>query len=272
MDENPYDILGVSRDASLDEVKRAYRKKARENHPDLNPDDPKAEERMNKVNEAYDRIANPEKYAASDARRRGYGAPYSPGYNGYGSPRGDSGSNTGPGGYSQRPQGGYQQPGDDAYTWTTINIDDLFGGNWANTSQSIHPEANASDSVEIKQAISYINASNWKGAIDLLQKIPSSGRNARWHYLFALANNGAGNVVAANDNIRKARQLDPNNADYVHAQQHFVRGARDYEAAGQGRGFTSFGIDPNWLCCCMCMAPTCMSYISRICLYGGMGI
>ena len=52
MTENPYDILGVSRDASPDEVKKAYRKKAREAHPDLNPDDHTAAERMNKVSEA----------------------------------------------------------------------------------------------------------------------------------------------------------------------------------------------------------------------------
>ena len=63
MTEDPYDILGVPRTATSDEIKKAYRKKARENHPDLNPDDPEAEERLKKINEAYDRITNPEKYA-----------------------------------------------------------------------------------------------------------------------------------------------------------------------------------------------------------------
>ena len=136
MNENPYDILGVSRDASMDEVKKAYRKKARENHPDLNPNDPGAEERMNKINEAYERITNPEKFAASDARKRGYGAPYSPGYNGYSNPNssgagssGAGGAGTGGTGYSNPfdyggagssgPGAGEQNP----YGWTTINFD-----------------------------------------------------------------------------------------------------------------------------------------------------
>ena len=87
MPENPYDILGVSPDASPDEVKKAYRKKARENHPDLNPDDPGAAERMNKINEAYDRIMNPEKYEARDRRAQaaqGYpGGQRHPGGNGF---------------------------------------------------------------------------------------------------------------------------------------------------------------------------------------------
>lgn len=273
MDENPYDILGVPRTATMDEVKKAYRKKARENHPDLNPDDPAAEERMNKVNEAYDRITNPEKYAASDARRRGYGAPYSPGYNGYSNPNagGSAGAGQagrpGAGGYAQgNPYSGYGE-GQNPYQWTTVNFEDFFTG-WGQAQGPIHPEANAADSAEVRQAIFCINSSKWADAIGILQNIPSTGRNARWHYLFALANNGAGNAVAANDNIRKARELDPNNPDYLRAQTQFAHAARSYDQQAQGRGFSTIGIDPMTLCCaCMCCGPA-MANMTRWCVYG----
>lgn len=69
MNKNPYEILGLEQGASKDDVKRAYRKKARENHPDLNPGDKDASKRMNEINEAYDRIMNPDKYTAEDARK-----------------------------------------------------------------------------------------------------------------------------------------------------------------------------------------------------------
>ena len=48
---DPYSVLGISKDASKEEIKKAYRKKAKENHPDLHPNDPKAVEKMNEINE-----------------------------------------------------------------------------------------------------------------------------------------------------------------------------------------------------------------------------
>ena len=78
MVKDPYEVLGVSRDASADEVKKAYRKKARENHPDLNPGDAKAAERMNEINEAYDMIMNERRNPAggSSGQQQSYGGAY----------------------------------------------------------------------------------------------------------------------------------------------------------------------------------------------------
>ena len=74
---DPYQVLGVSPDASDEEIKRAYRRLAKQYHPDANPGDEVAARRMQEVNEAYDRIKNPEKYRTSQA-----GSGYNP-YGGY---------------------------------------------------------------------------------------------------------------------------------------------------------------------------------------------
>ena len=61
-----YEVLEVSREASEDEIKRAYRKLAMQYHPDRNPDDPEAEQRFKKAAEAYDVLRDPERRARYD--------------------------------------------------------------------------------------------------------------------------------------------------------------------------------------------------------------
>ena len=61
-----YEVLGVARSASDDEIKKAYRKLARQHHPDANPDDPKAEERFKEISAAYDTLSDPDKRKAYD--------------------------------------------------------------------------------------------------------------------------------------------------------------------------------------------------------------
>jgi molecular chaperone DnaJ len=61
-----YEILGVARGCSADDVKGAYRKLAKQHHPDANPDDHTAEPRFKEINEAYDILKDPNKRAAYD--------------------------------------------------------------------------------------------------------------------------------------------------------------------------------------------------------------
>jgi molecular chaperone DnaJ len=64
--KSPYEVLGVARTASDDEIKKAYRKLARRYHPDQNPDDPAAEERFKEVQVAYDVLSDPDKRTQYD--------------------------------------------------------------------------------------------------------------------------------------------------------------------------------------------------------------
>jgi molecular chaperone DnaJ len=102
-----YAVLGVAKDASQAEIAKAYRKLARDLHPDARPDDAEAESRFKEVGEAYGVLSNPEKRKEYDQVRDMVGA------GGFGAPGGGFGGFGGGGGQ-------------------TINMEDLLGGLFGN--------------------------------------------------------------------------------------------------------------------------------------------
>ena len=64
--QTPYEVLGVKPDASADDIRKAYRKLAKQFHPDLNPGKPEAEARFKAVSAAYDLVSDPDKRARYD--------------------------------------------------------------------------------------------------------------------------------------------------------------------------------------------------------------
>ena len=229
---DPYQVLGVSRDATDDEVKAAYRKLAQKYHPDLNPGDAAAAQKMKEVNAAYDQIKNPEAWKSAGGAQGGQGGQ---GYAAYEDPFGGWNRFGGFGGYggAQESQAGYradsggQQSGDIRY-------------------QNIR---------------SYIQSGFLDEALRALEGVPVGERQGEWYYLSALANYNAGNRITGLQHAQTAVRLEPGNEAYRALLARMQQGGAAYRTATRvpavsGIGKIIAGICAAELVCrfCSCLA------------------
>lgn len=263
MVSNPHQLLGVSVNATQEEIKRAYRRKAKECHPDLHPGDPDAARKMNELNEAYDMLMNPEKYARRRQPHPNSGNPY--GSSGYGQQQ-SSGSNP----YGQRPQGNpYSQQYGGQGGWQSdfggfgFGFDDLFGFGGQGSAQITPPAEQPGDSELVRQAIRAIRQQQYQTAVAHLQNVISTQRNARWYYLSGLANHGMGNTIQATEHMTRACQMDPGNGLYRAILNQYRQSGQTYTTYGQG--YSRAGFNPMTLCYLCCMAQLCCPYGGYLC-------
>lgn len=222
---DPYKVLGVPTTATDDEVKRAYRKLAKQYHPDANPGDKNAEQRMKEINAAYDQIINGDPNAGQSS---GYG-----GYQGYGN---DSYGN---GGY------GNQGYGRDSY------------GGWSDYGA----DEGKNDNPRMDAARNYINFGRYSEAINVLNSIPQ--RDAKWYYYSATANAGLGNSIVALQHARQAAEMEPDNMRYRELLERLENPSSTYTTFGRGYSSPIFSL--NKLCIGIILANLFCTYMRYCC-------
>ncbi|MBR2670757.1 MAG: J domain-containing protein [Oscillospiraceae bacterium] len=207
---DPYKVLGVSPDASEDEIKKAYRELAKKYHPDLNPGNAEAEQKMNEINAAYDSIKNGTAYSSP------YGTQSSSPY-GYGYARQPNGQQSGS--YT-----GWADYGPfKTYTYTYRTRDYGNTGSYGSTHSGY-----GNQDPYLQSARSYINARQFAEALNVLSSIQQ--RTAEWYYLSAIANAGMRNNITALEHARTAVRMEPNNVNYIHLYNQFSQPVQNYRS------------------------------------------
>ena len=220
MVQDPYKVLGVSPNASEEEIKKAYRSLSKKYHPDLNPGDEKAAEKMRDINEAYDMI------------QKGTAQQGSAGYGGYSSGYGSSGY--GNYGYGYGGWGGY-------------------GSSYQQQSRR------QSERTEYTAAINYIRNGMYREALNVLASVPASERDGRWYYLHAGANMYMGNRVAAMESAQRACEIEPDNEEYQDLLRQLQATGNFYDGftTQYTRGFSTDKLCLTMCALNACLGPTC---------------
>lgn len=231
---DPYSVLGVDRNASDDELKKAYRSLSRKYHPDANINNPhkdEAEAKFKEVQQAYQQIM--------DERERGYTS-------------GGGGSASGSGsGYGGSFYGGYGP----------------FGGFGSFDGYGGYGQSGESDSrrettdPHLKAAANYIRSGHYREALNVLDGIRE--RNALWYFYSASANSGLGNNVTALEHAREAVRLEPENIQYRMLLERMESGGSWYQQRQTMYGYP--GSFDSSCCVKLCVA----NLLCNLCCGGG---
>ncbi|WP_455528806.1 DnaJ domain-containing protein [Huintestinicola sp.] len=186
MSVDPYQVLGIPRNATDDEIKKKYRALVKQYHPDLHPDDPVAAKKMSEINEAYEMIKSGQ-------------------YDPYGSSSSYSGGQS----YGSSSYG--QSTGGQTY-YSYGDMDDFlnsfFGAFGFGTAASQMDEGEAYEKIS-----RYIAEGDFSSAASILNRMVMRG--GKWYYYAAQVSSGTGDYASAIQYADAARRSDPSDPDYA---------------------------------------------------------
>ena len=266
---DPYKVLGISRDATDDEIKKAYRQLSRKYHPDANinnPDKDKAEEVFKLVQQAYQQVMYERQHPYSSGSA--YGGRPQGGTSYGGSPYGQAGGS---------PYGSPQGAGSGRQTWQDENgTTYTYYGNFQDFSDfwneffSTYGFGNqnarqdeSEEAIHLRAAASYINHGMFQEALNVLSAMEE--RSAQWYYYSAAANSGIGNDSVALEHAQRAASMEPDNQIYQNMLSQLQSGSRWYQSRQSSYGSPVSGTGQ---CMRICATYLCLNAMCNICCCG----